>query len=346
MSAYDQYGRARRQHRGTFTYWVPLVFTVTVATVGIAAWIWSERRDDEDDHPPPPPGADFNLPPSIYPQDAGYPAQQSYPQGPGYPPQGYPQQAAGTYPAQAQVYPTGYPPVPGEPYGRNPDGSIRTGPPSYAEVRPGEVAYGTVEHQQPQSYIAQMSGALGGALRRTPSPQQFIDGATRSVAAGVAAAGAAVGSALFSIREENAYTDHKTWSEEAEVRRPGASPDAPSRNVEKRSGNKTGSSAAPATVSGNRRKTVAIVVSADSGHHDGLEEHDHFHEHAVRICRFRWLNFADHAVYLIPPPSEHGFLEDTTFCSDIRPRVEGTSPRLWCQSSSRFPELVVLKHWT
>ena len=342
MSSYDQYGRARRQHRGTFTYWVPLVFTVTVATVGIAAWIWSERRDDEDDRPPRPPGADLN-PSSVHHQDTGYPPQ-NYPQGPGYPQQGYSQQP-GTYPAQAPGYPPGYPPVPGEPYGRNPDGSIRTGPPSYTELRPGEDAYGTVEHQQPQSYIAQMSGALGGALRRTPSPQQFIDGATRSVAAGVAAAGAAVGSALFSIREENAYTDHKTWSEEAEIRRPGGSPDAPARSAEKRSGNKTGSSAAPATASSGRRKTVAIVISADSNHHhDGLDEEDHFHEHTVCNHTCRYLNCANHLVYLIPPPAEHGLLEDTTLRPYILSRAEGTPTRFWCQPSSRIIELVILEH--
>lgn len=277
-SPYDQYGRARRQHRGTLTYWVPLVVTVTVATVGIAAWIWSERKDDDEDLPPgstfnPPPGGDYR------PHD-----DPAFPQGPGYPPQQYPQPPPGSYPAQAPGYPSGYPPVSGEPYGRNPDGSIRTGPPSYADVRPGEVAYGTEEHQQPQSYIAQMSGALGGALRRTPSPQQFISGATRSVTAGVAAAGAAVGSALFSIREEdkNAYTDHKTWSEEADVRRPGAGPDAPSQGTETRSTNKTAPAAAPSSASNKRRKTVAIVISADSGHHGDLDEEDHFHEHSVR----------------------------------------------------------------
>ena len=292
-SPYDQYGRARRQpaHRGTFTYWVPLVFTVTVATVGIAAWIWSERRDDEDDHPPPPPGTTFNPPTSAYPPPhyQGGP-QQGYPQGPGYPEQAYQQPPPGSYPPQVPGYPpgSGYAPVPGEPYGRNPDGSIRTGPPSYADVRPGEVAYGTLEHQQPQSYISLMSGALGGALRRTSSPQQFIDSATRSVAAGVAAAGAAVGSALFPIREEdkNAYTDHKTWSEEADVRRPGASSDVTSQSVEKRSAKKAESSTATATASNGRRRTVAIVVSADSNHHDGLDEEDHFHEHAVRVPPF------------------------------------------------------------
>jgi hypothetical protein len=296
---------------------------VTVATVGIAAWIWSERKDDDEDHPHPPPGAGFNPPGAGYP-----PHDPAYPQGPGYPQQAYPQPPPGSYPAQAPGYPptSGYPPVPGEPYGRNPDGSIRTAPPSYADVRPGEVAYGTEEHQQPQSYIAQMSGALGGALRRTPSPQQFISGATRSVTAGVAAAGAAVGS-LFPIREEdkNAYTDHKTWSEEAEVRRPGAGPDVPSQDTEKRSGNKTAPAAAPASASNKRRKTVAIVISADSGHHGDLDEEDHFHEHSVCIppcC----MKYADNLVYLVPPPSEHGFLQDSALRAHLCSRIEGPSP--------------------
>lgn len=322
MSSYDPYGRARasRQHRGTFTYWVPLVFTVTVATAGIAAWIWSERRDDEDEHPPPPSGAQYNPPAAVYP-DSGYPPQ-GYPQGPGYPQSGYPQQPPGNYPAQTPGYPAGYQPVPGEPYGRNPDGSIRTGPPSYAEVQPG-ASFGTEEHQQPQSYISQMSGALGGALRRTPSPQQFIDGATRSVAAGVAAAGAAVGSALFSIREENAYPDHKTWSEEAEVRRPGTSPDAALQSVEKRSGNKTGSSAASTSASSNRRRTVAIVVSANSGHHDGLDDEDNFHEHAVCTYPCYHLNYTDLTVNIIPPPSKYRLLQSTTLCPHICSGIEG-----------------------
>ncbi|KAJ5378498.1 hypothetical protein N7509_011617 [Penicillium cosmopolitanum] len=61
---------------------------------------------------------------------------------------------------------------------------------------------------------------LEGALRRTPSPQQIFDGASRKVAAGVTAAGAFVGNALTSIREENRgdFEDHSRWSEEAQSR--------------------------------------------------------------------------------------------------------------------------------
>ncbi|KAF3043556.1 hypothetical protein E8E11_006802 [Didymella keratinophila] len=48
---YDRYDRRQpaTRTRSTFGYWVPLVFTVTVATAGLAAWVWSERRDDEDE---------------------------------------------------------------------------------------------------------------------------------------------------------------------------------------------------------------------------------------------------------------------------------------------------------
>ena len=62
---------------------------------------------------------------------------------------------------------------------------------------------------------------MSGALRRTPSPQQFFDSAGKTVAAGMAAAGAAVGSALAAIREEDkgAYADHETWSEEADAKK-------------------------------------------------------------------------------------------------------------------------------
>ncbi|KAH8599498.1 hypothetical protein B0O99DRAFT_612211 [Bisporella sp. PMI_857] len=188
--SYDRYERnARRNNnsRGALSYWVPLVLTVTVATVGIAAWIWSERNDDDEEDRP-----------------------------------------------------------------RRDDG-----PPSYADVRPGEVAYGTTQHrpEESQSYMARMSGAL----RRTPSPQQFMEGASRSVAAGVAAAGAVVGSALSSIREEdkNAYRDHNLWSEEVESRR-----------------------ADPSTVVNGKRKTVAIVVSADTNEDGQMDEDDIFVEHA------------------------------------------------------------------
>jgi hypothetical protein len=222
---YERSGRRSASNRGTFTYWIPLAFTVTVATFGIAAWIWSERSDEDDRDPPP----------------------------------------------GDQVRPD---------QGRNKDGSFRTGPPSYAgDLRPGEAGYGVTQArpEESQSYMARMSGAL----RRTPSPQQFLDGASRSVVAGVAAAGAAVGSALSSIREEdkNAYKDHKTWSEEAESRPSAAIPGGP---IELRSASEPGVAASQRVpISNEKRKAVAIVVSADTSL-DLDQDEGAFHEHAVR----------------------------------------------------------------
>lgn len=151
------------------------------------------------------------------------------------------------------------------------------------DLRSGETAYGTVGQTDEPSYMARMSGAL----RRTPSPQQFFDGASRTIGAGVAAAGAAVGSALSSIREEdkNAYRDHQTWSEEAESRNPGAQ----SGPIIDRysSGPLVQSQKGQLTRGNPRRKTVAIVVSADVNL-NGLDSDEiYHHEHAV--CDLRSL---------------------------------------------------------
>jgi hypothetical protein len=214
---YDRYERRSGiagPRRSGLAHWIPLALTITAATVGLAAWIWSERQDDDDD--------------------------DEYDDG----------------------------------TRRRPAGSV---PPSYGDMRPGEAAYGTTARtaEDSSSYMARMSGAL----KRTPSPQQFFDGASRTVVAGVAAAGAVVGSALSSIREDdkNAYKDHKTWSEEAELRKSGASP-GPS-TVPSKTQTQKGS-----VVSGSgKRKTVAVVISADADG-DGLDDGDDYvQEHAVSM---------------------------------------------------------------
>ncbi|KAL3424130.1 peroxin 22-like protein [Phlyctema vagabunda] len=230
---YDRYERSSRRpgansRRGTLTYWLPLALTVTVATVGIVAWIWSERRDDDED-------------------------------------QGGPEHINDHV---------------SEAHGRNADGSVRTGPPSYADLRQGEAAYGTtqVPGEESASYMARMSGAL----RRTPSPQQIFDGVSRSAVAGVAAAGAVVGNALQSIRErdEHAYQDHQTWSEEAEARRPGAGPEPIDRTAPTQAG-VLSSQRAPTNSGSGKRKTVAVVVSADAAGLGGMDEDEGYHhEHA------------------------------------------------------------------
>jgi hypothetical protein len=186
---------------------VPLVLTLTVATVGVAAWIWSQR-EDEDHEDAEQPGA--------Y-QDLDY-ENADYGDNP--------------------------------PYGASRDGGQ---PP-----RAGDAGYGAT---QPP---ADSSSSGWAALRRTPSPQQFFDSAKRTVAAGMTAAGAAVGSALAAIREEDqtAYADHETWSEEADAKKDRAVP-GPSQSKD----------------ASKRRKKVAIVVSADIRLDD--VDADGFHEHAV-----------------------------------------------------------------
>lgn len=124
------------------------------------------------------------------------------------------------------------------------------------QPRPNDESYG-VGPAASDSSVAGWGTRMSGALRRTPSPQQFLDSTGKTVAAGVAAAGAAVGKALSSIREEDkAYGDRNPWSDEADA---------------KKDRSPKGSA---------RRKTVALVISADTHFADTGDESYH-QEHAV-----------------------------------------------------------------
>ncbi len=209
------YESSRR--RGVWNHWVPLAVTVTVATVGVAAWVWSQRKD-EDHEEPEQPGA-F--------QDLDY-ENADYGDNP--------------------------------PYGASRDAADPKTP-TFGGQQPrsgGDAGFA------PGQAPVDSSSTGWAALRRTPSPQQFFDSAKRTVAAGVTAAGAAVGSALAAIREEDksAYADHETWSEEADAKQDrAAGPSSQSRDA------------------GKRRKKVAIVISAD--HQLDEIDGEGFHEHAV-----------------------------------------------------------------
>ncbi|KAL2155570.1 hypothetical protein VTH82DRAFT_312 [Thermothelomyces myriococcoides] len=206
------YESSRR--RGVWSHWVPLAVTLTIATVGVAAWVWSQRKDDEREEAEQ--VAEY--------QDLDY-ENADYGDNP--------------------------------PYGASKDGPDPKSP-GFGGVQPrsGDTGYGAA---QP---AAESSTSYWAALRRTPSPQQFFDSARRTVAAGVTAAGAAVGSALAAIREEDrtAFADHETWSEEVDAKQERAAAPPPAKDTSK------------------RRKKVAIVVSADSGLGD--IDADGFHEHA------------------------------------------------------------------
>ncbi|KAI4643679.1 hypothetical protein J4E93_006691 [Alternaria ventricosa] len=210
---YDRYDRRQNnsRNRGALGFYVPLILTVTVATAGLAAWVWSAREDSRDY------SSDDDL---SYGEDSAHEKRQ------------------GRAPAARDV--SGFPVGEGggEGYGYG-DGTLL--------------------------------GRAQGVIRRTPSPQQLFDTVSKKTAAGLAAAGAAAGAALASIREEDkdeAFGDHSRWNEEATIRRnveaqsrdSNAAVDVQARSfaasVRKAEGRGEGY--------GGRRKTVVLVVSAES----------------------------------------------------------------------------------
>ena len=192
------------------------MLTVTVATAGLVAWIWSERTDNDEDEYRSEKESDL-LPGST--QDGEHQAGN----------------------------------VPG---------------PTSEGLRTGEE----------ESFISRVSGSV--------RPQEFFDHAGRQINAGIAAAGVAVGNAFGSGREENGrpyfessrarhgaperdengFSDHERWSEEAVSR------------------TKEGKAATKSSRRGAPKKTVAIVVNATTSHDLMDEEEIDYHtEHAVSL---------------------------------------------------------------
>lgn len=204
-----------RSRRGVWTHWVPLAVTLTVATVGVAAWVWSQRKDEDDE--------DRHL---DYDNHA-HEGDNNQPHG---------SRDVGSRDLQGPEKP--------------PRPDDQTHGIALAEEEAGNGGWGS---------------RVTGALRRTPSPQQFFDSTGKTVAAGVAAASAAMGKALASIREEdkNPFDDTNPWQDEADAKNERAPADTSS----------------PLIGGSRRRKTVAIVVSAETG--AVPEEEDAYHEHAV-----------------------------------------------------------------
>ncbi|KAI1975358.1 hypothetical protein LOZ53_003910 [Ophidiomyces ophidiicola] len=180
--------------RTALGYWVPLAITVSVAAVGLAAWVWSERNEGDGDEYGE--GQHSQTPIKLYPEsESSRHADLS----------------------DSHEHP------------RLPDGD--------------------------NSMISRMQDAW----RQAPSPQQWLDGASKKVVAGVAAAGAAVGGALSAIREEE-HSD----------------PDDSPRNANQQGHPATttgpGTSTIPYGTSGppfskpttRRIRTIAIVISSIS----------------------------------------------------------------------------------
>ncbi|KAL9103866.1 MAG: hypothetical protein Q9163_001144 [Psora crenata] len=280
--SYNRYETRRRRTSGTSTrgsgwgYWIPLAITVTVATAGIAAWIWNERRreDEEEEH------------------SSGSPPQGPPPQG--KPPPGH----AGPAPDPGYEHPPGAGNPPPQDYG-SPPGGFNTAPTSdFVSAPPAQTPYGGAPGNREMEEDGIFS-RMSEALRRTSSPQQIIDVASRRVAAGVAAAGAAVGGALASIREEDRkdYEDHSRWSEEAgsqdgTLRKRPEMRDAEAATSVRRE--QTGSKPSSA------RKTVAIVVSAETIY-EHQEDSEYHQEDAARAI-------VEKATMIMPFTTPTGFV--------------------------------------
>ncbi|KAF2849082.1 hypothetical protein T440DRAFT_427187 [Plenodomus tracheiphilus IPT5] len=204
---YDRYDRRQSSHksRSALGFYVPLILTVTVATAGLAAWVWSVREDSQDY------SSDEDL---SYGEDSSHEKR----------------------------------------YGKAPVGEVRRDVTGLSQG---------ITHEDDNTFL----GRAQGVIRRTPSPQQLFESVSKKTAAGLAAAGAAAGAALASIREEDkdeAFGDHNRWSEEAAIRR---SVEAQSRDSAAAVDAQTKSFAASIKNGPQytgKRRTVVLVVSAES----------------------------------------------------------------------------------
>lgn len=270
--------------RSTFGYWVPLALTVTAATIGLAAWVWSERRDDEEDSSEEEQFQGSMPAPGYASMSGGLPSGPPPPGGlqgpPGPGPEGYPGPPMMPGPNQ-----------PGGFQGPQPPGGFQgTGPEGYRESGTDfQTSRSTaVEQQQETGLVARMSSALGIGRSNTPAQggtqggtNQSYDWANKPFASGVAAAGAMVGAAISSLKGDGeGYEDHERWSEEVEQR----DNDRDVKQGIRRRGTAdeffSGSIDIPkaSSLARQKRKTVAVVVSAVGIGADGRSD---IGDHAV-----------------------------------------------------------------
>lgn len=250
--------------RSTFGYWVPLIITVTAATAGIATWIWSERISNEDDDA----YGDY-VPPNEACEEYDHRRQAS----------------CG---ARIEVRDGENPPQYEDEFTENDQGITS------AQYQGATRETIPLAPEADESFVAQWR-------RRTPSPQQLFDGASKRVAAGVAAVGRGLSSITEEERErgrpDEVFNDHERWSEEAE-----------SLDRENGSRETAGDIAGAARVMRNpqigekfqykqsapgddvqsigrgRRKTVAVVVSAVPRNESGTFGDATYHvQHAVSL---------------------------------------------------------------
>lgn len=287
-------GSHNRNH-SVLGYWVPLVTIGTIAVGGLAAWIWSERTEhDEEDYPNDKPHR-----PTTAPGPGGpYSTQGSQPYSGPPPPSG---------PVDGGYIPLQDPTQPPQPVSEDVTGISYGGESASAYYDESSNAARNISERNDASF-------LGRVMRRTPSPQQFFDNASKQVMGGMAAAGKALGSIMEvdsrdhsverrGLDEREGFSDHERWSEEAEERQRSKTAERDHTESSKR-----GSSRGGGKGKGRAKRIVAIVVSADVEDHNTYDE-DAFHtEHGVS-----WLASCDlqalvnkTLVHSIPPSGSLG----------------------------------------
>lgn len=171
--------------------------------------------------------------------------------------------------------------------------------------------YGAAQQHDDGSWY----GRMQGVMRRTPSPQQFFDSASKQVSAGWAAAGAALGSIVEEEkdddyedsrrairseerrserrtagkeeREKEGFSDHERWSEEADEKQRVS-------NVEADSSRRVGAAREEGKGKSRAKRAVAVVVSADTDVDIQADEAAGYRtEHAVSPS-LRRIELADH----------------------------------------------------
>lgn len=305
--------RSSSRRHGVWSHWIPLAVTVTVATVGLAAWALSQRNGNEEEEEAGPHHADLDYDHADYGDNPPYGASFDAKPGP-------PVSSGGAAPP-----PSG---------GNNASREAATAAAATAAAMGGRAE---TAGEGGGNNAATWQSRMSGALRRTPSPQQLLDGASKTVAAGVAAMGATVGTALGTIREDGAkppagFDDHETWSEEADAKK-----------------SKGGAGKGGAKDPSRKRKSVAIVVSADTHAED--YEMGGYIEHAVCAPPHwrtggRTLDCANSmdAVHFIAHTPEYRFHKGQVIYSHLRPGPSRPCRRSHEQSPAGLAELVLLQH--
>lgn len=218
---------ASRNDRSAFGYWIPLALTVTAATVGLVAWVWSERDSEDSESEQEQYYANAARPGSQRP-NSQYPGSRDDPRNSGPPPGGFGGDAANAAAAAGLGAAAGYASMsgrqqsgPGYPNsGPPPQGGFAPGPPSHGGfqgpppgagmVRPtGEAASYFHEGQsrdmssqpppqQDQGFFGRMSNALGITGGDTSGRTNYSGGGWASGA--LAAAGSMVEGATNYVR--------------------------------------------------------------------------------------------------------------------------------------------------